>query len=74
MWTPREGAYFDSTRAEGQLTIRLCRSSARPTSRERSEVDGDPEHRFAKQKGRELWYSRYMMRICRVEREYGRPD
>jgi heme-degrading monooxygenase HmoA len=34
----------------------------------------DPEHRIAKRKGRELWYSHYMIRICRVEREYGRPD
>lgn len=34
----------------------------------------DPEHRIAKQKGREIWYSHYMIRICRVEREYGRPD
>jgi heme-degrading monooxygenase HmoA len=34
----------------------------------------DPEHRLAKRKGRELWYSHYMIRICRVERAYGRPD
>ena len=34
----------------------------------------DPEHQVAKRKGRELWYSHYMIRICRVEREYGRPD
>jgi hypothetical protein len=34
----------------------------------------DPERRIAKRKGRELWYSHYMIRICRVEREYGRPD
>ena len=34
----------------------------------------DPEHRVAKQRGREEWYSHYMIRICRVEREYGRPD
>ena len=34
----------------------------------------DPEHRIAKQKGREIWYSHYMIRIARVEREYGRPD
>ena len=32
----------------------------------------DPEHRVAK--GREIWYSHYMIRICRVEREYGKPD
>jgi heme-degrading monooxygenase HmoA len=34
----------------------------------------DPEHRVAKQRGREEWYSHYMIRICRVEREYGRRD
>jgi heme-degrading monooxygenase HmoA len=34
----------------------------------------DPEHQIAKRKGRELWYSHYMIRICRVEREYGRSD
>jgi heme-degrading monooxygenase HmoA len=34
----------------------------------------DPEHMVAKKKGREVWYSHYMIRICRVEREYGRSD
>jgi heme-degrading monooxygenase HmoA len=34
----------------------------------------DPEHRIAKQRGREVWYSHYMIRIGKVEREYGRPD
>ncbi|MBV9017601.1 MAG: antibiotic biosynthesis monooxygenase [Alphaproteobacteria bacterium] len=34
----------------------------------------DPEHRVAKQKGREIWYSHYLIRICKVERDYGRPD
>jgi heme-degrading monooxygenase HmoA len=34
----------------------------------------DPEHQVAKAKGREIWYSHYMIRICRVEREYGRAD
>ncbi len=33
----------------------------------------DPEHQVAKRKGRQLWYSQYMIRICKVEREYGRP-
>jgi heme-degrading monooxygenase HmoA len=33
----------------------------------------DPEHLIAKKKGRESWYSHYMIRICKVEREYGRP-
>jgi heme-degrading monooxygenase HmoA len=34
----------------------------------------DPEHLVAKRKGREIWYTHYMIRICKVEREYGRPD
>ena len=34
----------------------------------------DPKHQIAKRKGRELWYSHFMNRICKVEREYGRPD
>ncbi|MFN0304348.1 MAG: antibiotic biosynthesis monooxygenase family protein [Burkholderiales bacterium] len=34
----------------------------------------DPEHQIAKRKGREIWYSNYMIRVCRVERAYGRPD
>ena len=28
----------------------------------------------AKRKGREIWYSHYMIRICKVEGVYGRPD
>ena len=34
----------------------------------------DPEHMVAKRKGRETWFSHYMIRICKVERAYGRPD
>jgi len=34
----------------------------------------DSEHMVAKRKGREIWYSNYFIRICSVEREYGRPD
>ena len=34
----------------------------------------DPEHLVAKKKGREIWYSHYMIRICKVERDYGRRD
>ena len=34
----------------------------------------DPQHQVAKTKGREVWYSNYMIRICKVEREYGRPE
>lgn len=28
-------------------------------------------HRFAQQTGRETWYKRYKVRICKVERDYG---
>jgi heme-degrading monooxygenase HmoA len=34
----------------------------------------DPEHMVAKRKGRKTWISHYMLRICKVERDYGRPD
>ena len=34
----------------------------------------DPEHRIAKRKGREIWYSHYLIRICKVERDYGRLE
>ena len=34
----------------------------------------DPEHQIAKRKGREIWYSHWMIRICRVERTYGKAD
>ena len=34
----------------------------------------DPEHQVAKRKGRDIWYSHSMIRICKVERAYGRPD
>ena len=29
------------------------------------------EHQLAQQMGRELWYSAFATRICRVERDYG---
>ncbi|MBI3191051.1 MAG: antibiotic biosynthesis monooxygenase [Pedosphaera parvula] len=29
------------------------------------------EHRVAQQKGKDVWYQHYRLRICRVEREYG---
>ena len=29
------------------------------------------EHALARQQGREQWYSRFKVRICKVEREYG---
>ena len=34
----------------------------------------DPEHLIAKKKGREIRYSHYFIRICKVERDYGRPE
>jgi heme-degrading monooxygenase HmoA len=29
------------------------------------------EHKIAQQKGRDVWYSAYKVRICLVDREYG---
>ena len=34
----------------------------------------DREHQEAKEKGRRLWYDHFMIRIDKVERDYGRPD
>lgn len=34
----------------------------------------DPKHMVAKKKGREIWYTNHYIRICKVEREYGRRD
>jgi heme-degrading monooxygenase HmoA len=28
------------------------------------------EHKAAQQKGKQVWYSRYITRVCKVEREY----
>ena len=32
----------------------------------------NPEHRQAQKNGKEKWYCQYRIRICRVEREYGK--
>ncbi|MBV1888070.1 MAG: antibiotic biosynthesis monooxygenase [Urechidicola sp.] len=29
------------------------------------------EHSVAREKGRSIWYARYQIRICKVERDYG---
>jgi len=29
------------------------------------------EHTLAREKGRELWYKKYQLRICKVARDYG---
>jgi heme-degrading monooxygenase HmoA len=29
------------------------------------------EHTLAREKGRTLWYKKYQLRICKVERDYG---
>lgn len=29
------------------------------------------EHTIAREKGRALWYNKYQLRICKVERDYG---
>jgi len=29
------------------------------------------EHALAREKGKELWYKTYQLRICKVERDYG---
>src|SRR5271170_1056009 len=32
------------------------------------------DHRVAQEKGKALWYSSYTIRVCRVEREYGKDQ
>ena len=29
------------------------------------------EHTMAREKGKDLWYKKYQLRICKVERDYG---
>jgi hypothetical protein len=36
--------------------------------------DRTNDHLIAKKKGREIWYRHYFIRICKVERNYGRPE
>lgn len=31
------------------------------------------EHRIAQETGKSTWYRCYQLRVCRVEREYGKP-
>ena len=33
----------------------------------------DLEHQLAQRRGREQWYRRYRIRVCRVEYEYAHP-
>jgi heme-degrading monooxygenase HmoA len=32
----------------------------------------NPNHQLARKKGREVWYSEFKVRICKVERDYAR--
>ncbi|MGQ0620923.1 MAG: antibiotic biosynthesis monooxygenase family protein [Panacagrimonas sp.] len=31
------------------------------------------EHRLAREQGQRVWYEHYELRVCRVERAYGKP-
>ena len=56
---------FESAREEVGITVSYWRDLA---SIQRWKAD--LEHREAQQKGKELWYRAYTIRIARVEREY----
>ncbi|ARV10763.1 antibiotic biosynthesis monooxygenase [Winogradskyella sp. PC-19] len=61
---------------DGFLGIESARSSVAITVSYWENLDvikkwkANTEHLFAQQKGRELWYNWYKVRICKVEREY----
>ena len=61
---------------DGFLGIESARSSVGITVSYWESLDAikkwkaNTEHLFAQQKGRELWYNWYKVRICKVEREY----
>lgn len=57
---------IESARADIGITVSYWRSAA--DARAWKAV---AEHRMAQQRGREVWYSRYTVRIATVEREYG---
>jgi heme-degrading monooxygenase HmoA len=57
----------DSARGDDGLGITVSYWSSLDAIRAWRE---DSEHRLAQQSGREKWYSRYELRICRVERAW----
>jgi len=62
---------------EGYLGIESARSEVGITVSYWESLDAilkwrnNAEHTLAREKGKELWYKKYQLRICKVEREYG---
>jgi len=62
---------------EGYLGIESTRSNVGITVSYWESLDAivkwknNVEHTEARNKGRERWYKKYQLRICKVEREYG---
>ncbi|WBX71954.1 antibiotic biosynthesis monooxygenase family protein [Tenacibaculum retecalamus] len=56
----------ESARSEVGITVSYWRSLASITQWKNNLL-----HIEAREKGREKWYTKYQLRICKVEREYG---
>ena len=62
---------------EGYLGIESARSEVGITVSYWKSLDAilkwrnNAEHTLAREKGKKLWYKKYQLRICKVEREYG---
>ena len=59
---------FKSARAEIGISVSYWR-----TLEDISAWQKNAEHLIAQQKGKELWYNTYRVRICKVELEYAMP-
>ena len=57
---------FESSRDELGITVSYWRSAEDIKNWKANE-----RHLFAQKTGRENWYARYKVRICKVERDYG---
>jgi heme-degrading monooxygenase HmoA len=61
----------ESARGEGDLGITVSYWSSEAAIRAWRE---QAEHRLAQAAGRETWYAAFQLRVCRVERAYGRSN
>lgn len=57
---------IESARSEVGITVSYWQSLASITQWKNNLL-----HIEAREKGREMWYKKYQLRICKVEREYG---
>lgn len=61
---------FETARDPGGLGISVSYWDSREAI---ERWKADVEHREAQRRGRNDWYERYRVRVCRVEREHGGP-